>query len=104
MQTPLKFVAAALLVLPLVSFSLPTAMAQTAGTPATPDPLCDYCKDYTDTGVSAGSVRSAYRPGTGYASKPEHETEVAKQRLQEEARMRARVGTSEAQGSAKARD
>jgi hypothetical protein len=33
-----------------------------------PDVLCDYCKDFTDYATEAGTVRSAYRPGIGYAA------------------------------------
>ncbi len=28
--------------------------------------LCDYCHDYTDTAMAAGSVRTAYQVGVGY--------------------------------------
>ena len=32
-----------------------------------PDALCDYCGDFTDAGVGAGTVRTTYQVGIGYA-------------------------------------
>jgi hypothetical protein len=48
------------------------------------DTLCDYCKDYTDAGASAGNVKSADRPFKGYAAESEQEQklDVAKLRPQ----------------------
>ena len=92
MMTPLKVVAAALSLMPLLSIAIP-AMAETAERPGM-DALCDYCRDYSDLGVLAGSVRSDYRPGTGYAAEPE-QTAAAMQRLNEDQSRRAGAGRAE---------
>jgi hypothetical protein len=47
-----------------------SAQALSDVTAVLPDTLCDYCKDFTDAATSAGAVRSAYRPGVGYATEP----------------------------------
>ena len=31
------------------------------------DPLCDYCKDFTDAAVALEPVNTAYQVGTGYS-------------------------------------
>jgi hypothetical protein len=36
--------------------------------------LCNYCQDYTDAAMAAGSVRIAYQVGIGYPD----ETEIAR--------------------------
>jgi hypothetical protein len=47
--------------------------AQVAGAATVvPDTLCDSCKDFTDAAPTTDCVRSAYRPGIGYATEPEH--------------------------------
>jgi hypothetical protein len=71
MNTALKFVAASLFALQLAAINFQTATAQTVEAAAA-DTLCDYCKDYTDAGASAGYVKSAYRPVTGYAAESEN--------------------------------
>jgi hypothetical protein len=71
MNTALKFVVASLLALQLAAINFQTATAQTAEAAAA-DTLCDFCKDYTDAGASAGNVKSAYRPDTGYAAESEN--------------------------------
>jgi hypothetical protein len=66
MRTWIKIVVATAVTFPLLGN--PLATAQVAGaTTVMPDALCDYCKDYTDNATAAGPVRSAYRPGVGYA-------------------------------------
>jgi hypothetical protein len=63
------------------------AAAQTAdpakSTPA--DPICDYCKDYTDNALADGPVRSAYKPGIGYVAEPDTEVLASNQKRQEDA-------------------
>jgi hypothetical protein len=83
MNTALKFVVASLLALQLTAINFQTATAQTVEAAAV-DTLCDYCKDYTDAGASAGNVKSAYRPFKGYAAESEQEQklDVAKLRPQ----------------------
>jgi hypothetical protein len=51
-----------------------TAQMREPVTTLQPDDLCDYCKDFTDAAVTGGPVRSAYRPGEGYATEGEHGT------------------------------
>ena len=87
MNIALKFVVASLLALQFAAINFQTATAQTVeATPA--DSLCDYCKDYTDAGTSAGNIRSAYRPVTGYAiesaaaAAAEQKLDIAKLRMQ----------------------
>lgn len=46
------------------------ASAQETVSVAVPDTLCDYCRDFTDGATAAGNVRTAYRPGVGYAGGP----------------------------------
>jgi hypothetical protein len=67
MNTALKFVVASLLALQFAAINFQTAAAQTVEA-APADSLCDYCKDYTDAATSAGNIRSAYRPVTGYSA------------------------------------
>jgi hypothetical protein len=87
MNLALKFVVASLLALQFAAINFQTATAQTIeATPA--DSLCDYCKDFTDAGTSAGDIRSAYRPVTGYAIESEtaatneQKLDLAKLRMQ----------------------
>ena len=85
MNLALKFVVASLLALQLAAINFQTATAQTVEAAAA-DTLCDYCKDYSD--ASAGNVKSAYRPVTGYAAESENtasqeqKLDVAKLRMQ----------------------
>jgi hypothetical protein len=54
----------------LCAWSLETsaeAFAQETVSVAVPDTLCDYCRDFTDGATATGNVRTAYRPGVGYA-------------------------------------
>ena len=87
MNTRSKFVVASLLAIQFAAINFQTAAAQTVEA-APPDSLCDYCKDYTDAGTSAGNIRSAYRPATGYSADREaeaaneHKRDVAKLRMQ----------------------
>jgi hypothetical protein len=87
MNTALKFVVATFLALQFTAINFQTATAQAADTAAA-DTLCDYCKDYTDAGASAGNIKSAYRPVTGYATESkdtasqEQKLDVAKLRPQ----------------------
>jgi hypothetical protein len=87
MNIALKFVVASLLALQFAAINFQIATAQTVEA-APPDSLCDYCKDYTDAGTSAGIIRSAYRPVTGYsadveaAAASEHKLDVAKLPMQ----------------------
>jgi hypothetical protein len=71
MGTFFKFAFTALVLSPLAVVG--NATAQTLGSPVSvqPDVLCDYCKDFTDAATAVGPVRSAYRPGTGYAEEQE---------------------------------
>ena len=68
-----KLLAAALLAAPFAALDIGVAVAQTANPEAakSADAFCDYCKDYTDAATSAGSQRSSYRPGVGYAAEPQ---------------------------------
>ena len=70
MKTHTKLVATALLVAALGIPGIGAASAQSAASasPEAIEPLCDYCADYTDAATATSTVRSAYRPGTGYAA------------------------------------
>jgi hypothetical protein len=87
MSTCARLFAALLFAAPLAAFHVGTAAAQSADAAmsAAAEPFCDYCKDYTDAATSAGVVRSAYRPGAGYAAEPQDQAATA--RLQEIARL-----------------
>ena len=41
--------------------------AQAPVLPEWADASCEYCGDFTDAGVGAGVVKTAYRAGIGYA-------------------------------------
>jgi hypothetical protein len=91
METCLKLIAAAFLIAPLAALEVsPVAAQAVSAEPSAVDVLCDNCKDYTDAGTSAGTQRSAYRPGIGYAAEPENEAAAAQPRPQDVARLRFR--------------
>ena len=70
MKTHTKLVATALLVAALGIPGIGAASAQSAdsASSAAIEPMCDYCADYTDAATATSTVRSAYRPGTGYTA------------------------------------
>ena len=70
MKMHTKLVATALLVAALGIPVIGAASAQPADSPPSVaiEPMCDYCADYTDAATATSAVRSAYRPGTGYAA------------------------------------
>jgi hypothetical protein len=70
MRAWLKIAGTILVAGPIAVFFSASATAQALSdvTAVLPDTLCDYCKDFTDAATSAGAVRSAYRPGVGYAT------------------------------------
>ena len=89
MKTRMNPVAAALLCVPLAALGIGAASAQTADSAvsAAMDPMCDYCADYTDAAASVGMVRSAYRPGVGYAAGSDRQADGEASRLQKVARI-----------------
>jgi hypothetical protein len=88
MENPMRatFKAATLVLLTATSGINPDG-AVAADPAATPDNLCDYCKDYTDAGTGADAVASEYRPGTGYAADPNNNPEPAALRHEREVRL-----------------
>jgi hypothetical protein len=101
MKPCLKLIVIALLSGPFVAFEVSAVAGQTVSPEpsAGVDALCDYCKDYTDAAAAAGSQRSAYRPGTGYAAEPENEVAAAELRRQEVAKLRIRQSPPTTEGS-----
>ena len=72
MKTWSRIAVAALIAWPFACLSNTSVTAQVADAlTVVPDTLCDYCKDFTDPATATGAVRSAYRPGLGYAAEPE---------------------------------
>jgi hypothetical protein len=41
--------------------------AEAAGAESADQALCEYCRDFTDAAVGAGTVKTSYRVGIGYA-------------------------------------
>ena len=80
-----KLAAAVLMVCLCTSAEPGSAIAQapvSAGA-AEPDLLCDYCRDFTDAALATGPVRSAYRPGVGYAEPTNAMASLQRQEQQE---------------------
>jgi hypothetical protein len=104
MTTASKFIATPLLVLSLATSHLLGVAVKAEEPPAAPDELCDYCKDYTDRANSADDVRSAYRPGRGYAVKAEDESVAMLQRQRKGTRIRARPDSLDSRAGDKGRN